>query len=180
MKPRASDISELAFRSFVRTYGLFRNRMDPYFARFGISGAQWGVLRALQRAEDEGLEGLRLTDLGRRLLVRPPSVTSVVDRLERMGLVARTPTAGDLRAKQVTLTPAGRELLARVLEHHPAQIQATLACFDEAEQQALHRLMQKLAAHLESLEVPATAVSAVVEGNAAEQSSSAKGIIDED
>src|SRR5512133_1781280 len=102
MNQHGSDVSESALRSFVRASGLFRNRIDPYFARFGISAAQWGVLRALQRAEDEGLEGLRLTDLGRRLLVRPPSVTSVVDRLERVGVVARTAAKGELRARQVT------------------------------------------------------------------------------
>lgn len=152
MQQQVSGVHELAFRAFVRTSGLFRNRMDPYFARFGISGAQWGVLRALQRAEDEGLQGLRLTDLGHRLLVRPPSVTNLVDRLERMSLVARTPAAEDLRAKQVTLTPAGRQLVEQVLEHHPAQIRTILACLDEAEQHQLHQLMEKLAAHLETLE----------------------------
>jgi DNA-binding MarR family transcriptional regulator len=150
MKRRTSDVSESAFRAFVRTSGLFRNRMDPYFARFGISGAQWGVLRTLQRAEAEGLQGLRLTDLGQRLLVRPPSVTTVVDRLNRTGLVTRRVTADDQRAKQVALTPAGRELVARVLQHHPAQIRAILSCLSTAEQRQLRQLMQRLAAHLES------------------------------
>src|SRR6185436_19781794 len=100
MKRRESDIPELAFRAFIRAQGLFRNRMDPYFAQFGISGAQWGILRQLDRAEREGLTGLRLADLGHRLLVRPPSVTTLVDRLERLGLVTRATAAGDQRAKQ--------------------------------------------------------------------------------
>ena len=81
--------AEGAFRQFIHTLGLIERVMHPYFAQFGISGAQWSVLRNLHRAEQEGHAGLRLTDLSERLLVRPPSVTGVVDRLEKVGLVAR-------------------------------------------------------------------------------------------
>jgi DNA-binding MarR family transcriptional regulator len=150
MKTDGSDISELAFRAFIRAYGLFRNKMDPYFARFGISGAQWGILRALHRAEGESLDGLRLKDLGHRLLVKPPSVTSIVDRLERLGFVSRRAAADDQRAKLVTLTPAGRDLATHVLERHPAQIRAILGGLTEGEQRELHDLMEKLASYLES------------------------------
>ena len=136
----------------VRTYGLFRNCMEPYFTSFGVSGAQWGVLRTLHRAEDEGRSGLRLTDLGRRLLVRPPSVTTLIDRLERAGLVTRSTIAADLRARQVMLTPEGRQLVERILQQHPAQMQSVMAGLNEAEQKLLHRLLERLAEHLESLE----------------------------
>src|SRR5437879_5541328 len=99
--------TENAFRELIRTFGLAERVMQPYFARFGISAAQWGVLRNLHRAEQEGLPGLRLTELSDRLLVRPPSVNGVVDRLERAGLVVRGGSPTDLRAKQISLTPAG-------------------------------------------------------------------------
>src|ERR1700738_5146999 len=88
------------FRELIRLYGLLERQRIPYFARFGISAAQWGILRQLHRAEQEGLAGLRLTDLSERLLIRPPSVTGVVDRLERVGLVQRGAVSSDLRAKQ--------------------------------------------------------------------------------
>ena len=155
-----SSVAESAYRSFVRTTGLFRNRMDPYFASFGITAAQWGVLRTLQRAEAEGLVGLRLTDLGKRLLVQPPSMTGVVERLQRSGLVARTTATDDLRAKQVRLTAAGHALLARVLRHHPKQIQTIMAGLNPQEQADLHRLMERMAAHLETIGAPGGPLSA--------------------
>src|SRR5262249_3520570 len=92
--------TESAFRGLIRTWGLLERVMQSYFAQFGISGSQWGVLRNLHRAEQEGLPGLRLTDLGDRLLIRPPSVTGAIDRLERAGLVVRDGSPTDLRAKQ--------------------------------------------------------------------------------
>src|SRR5438309_5582749 len=101
--------AEGAFRELIRVLGLLERVMQHYFAQFGISGAQWGVLRNLHRAEQEGLAGLRLTELGERLLIRPPSVTGVVDRLERVGLVKRDGLPADLRAKQVVLTLKGRQ-----------------------------------------------------------------------
>ena len=146
------DENVAAFRAFVRASGLFRNIMEPYFAQFGISGAQWGVLRSLHRAEGEGLDHLRLTDLGRRLLVRPPSISGVVDRLERVGLVSRLRATTDQRAKEVVLTRSGRQLVKRVLRKHPAQIRAVLGGLDRGEVRVLHKLMEQVSAHLEKMD----------------------------
>ena len=148
---RSPSLHVTAFRAFVRASGLLRNVMIPYFAQYGLSGSQWGVLRALERAEGEGLTHLRLTDLGRRLLVRMPSVSGVVDRLHRAGLVTRVRTAKDRREKGVLLTRTGRELVRRVLRRHPAQIRKVLGGLDRVEVRKLHRLMDRIAAHLESL-----------------------------
>jgi DNA-binding MarR family transcriptional regulator len=140
---------ENAFRELIRTFGLAERVMQPYFARFGISGSQWGLLRNLHRAEQEGQLGLRLTELSNRLLVRPPSVTGAVDRLERAGLVIREGSTGDLRAKQVGLTAAGRQLVERILEVHEVQMQTVLAGLSAAEQAELHRLLLRWREHLE-------------------------------
>ncbi len=147
----AGTPAEAAFRALLRTGGLIRAVMQPYFQRFGISGSQWGVLRALQRAEAERMLSLRLTDLSQRLLVQPPSTTGVVDRLQRMGLVARTVARDDARARQVKLTPAGRKLVERVLHGHPRQVQALMAGLSEHQQKQLTYLMARLGAHLEEL-----------------------------
>jgi DNA-binding MarR family transcriptional regulator len=143
---------ESAFRSIIRTFGLLDRVMHPYFSRFGISGAQWGVLRTLHRAEVEsGLEALRVTELGKRLIIRPPSVTSVVDRLERDGLVKREPAAEDRRVKLVSLTAKGRQLVTQVLEVHGPQIERILAGLSREEQSELSRLLGRLHGHLERL-----------------------------
>jgi len=143
--------TEAAFRELIRILGLLERVMQPYFARFGISGSQWGVLRSLHRAEEEGRAGLRLTDLSDRLLIRPPSVTGVVDRLERAALVVRDGSRTDLRAKQVALTPQGRQLVERVLAVHGRQINAVLGGLNPDEQAELHRLLSQLGQHLDGL-----------------------------
>ena len=142
---------ENAFRELIRTFGAAERVMQPYFAKFGISGSQWGVLRNLQRAEQSGLVGLRLSELSDRMLIRPPSVTGLVDRLERAGLVLRDVVPGDLRAKVLRMTPKGRQLVERVLKGHAGQIERVLAGLTAAEQRELHRLLVVWRTHLENL-----------------------------
>lgn len=153
----AGRAAEGAFRSLLRTLGLLERVMHPYFARFGISGSQWGVLRQLHRAEAEGLEGLRLVDLSERLLIRPPSVTGVVDRLERAGLVVRDGSPTDLRVKHVALTNQGRRLVERALEGHQGQINRVMGCLSPDEQELLHDLLARLEDHLGGLLRPGPA-----------------------
>ena len=145
----ANPPAEEAFRELIRTLGLLERVMQPYFARHGISGSQWGVLRALHRAEGDGILGLRQTDLSERLLVRPPSVTGALDRLERAGLVSRGGSATDHRAKLVRLSAKGRHLVEHVLTGHHDQIEAVMAGLRTNEQADLYRLLHRLREHLE-------------------------------
>jgi DNA-binding MarR family transcriptional regulator len=142
---------ESAFRELIRVYGLVKRVQEPYFARFGITGSQWGVMRTLQRAEKEGLPGLRLTDLSDRLLIRPPSVTGVIDRMQRQGLVARSASETDLRSKYVSLTAAGRELVERVLESHAARHRELLGGLNPKDVLRLRELLNQLGTHLETV-----------------------------
>jgi len=146
--------TEAAFYSLLRTFGLLRQVMEPYFARFGISGSQWAILRVLQRAQEQGEAALRLTDLGQRLLIQPPSVTGTVDRLERQGLVRRHGSKADLRVREVGLTPAGRKLVAKVLGAHSRQIESLFAGHRPNELQRLAALLRQLEAHLGTLVSP--------------------------
>lgn len=143
--------TEAAFHAMVRTGVLVRRLAEPYFARNGISASQWGVLRALQRAEAEGFDGVRVTDLGGRLLIRTPSVTGVVGRLERAGLVGREVSADDHRARLLRLTPAGRRLVHRLLDGHARRVEAFLAPLDEHQRTELAQLLGRVSDHLQEL-----------------------------
>jgi DNA-binding MarR family transcriptional regulator len=143
--------AESSYRELIRTMGLLERVQQAYFAPFGLSGSQWGVLRNLQRAEQEGRLGLRVTDLSERLLVQPPSVTGVVDRLERAGLVVREGSSTDLRSKQVALTAKGRELAERVRAAYGAQIETVLGGLSPEEVKEFHRLLTRFRQHLEGM-----------------------------
>jgi DNA-binding MarR family transcriptional regulator len=139
--------TEITFHALLRTFGLLRWVMDPYFLRHRISGSQWGILRVLQRAEAQGEAELRLTELGQRLLIRPPSVTGAVDRLQRQGLVQRRASNEDRRVRRVRLTPQGRKLVAKVLKGHAAHIDSLFAGLTPKEQDHLAAALERLERH---------------------------------
>jgi len=131
--------------------GTLRRHLDPFFAKFGISGAQWAILWNLYRAEQDGQPLLRVTDLGEKLLIRPPSVTGILDRLVRVGLVERTSSSGDHRVKLLQLTTAGRELVETLHNEHDDKVTSLLGVLPREDQQQLHALLEKFATNLESL-----------------------------
>jgi DNA-binding MarR family transcriptional regulator len=57
-------------------------------------------------------EGSRLTDLARGANMTPQAMGELVDELEGLGYVARTPDPTDRRAKLITLTESGRQCVA--------------------------------------------------------------------
>ena len=95
---------------------------EPVFRPIWHQCAQWGVLVTLDRFKSDFPQGMRLSDLGELLLVRAPSVTTVVDRLERSGLVTRNPAGRFGGAKLVRLTASGQQLVARVASVHGRQV----------------------------------------------------------
>lgn len=56
---------------------------------------------------------LRMSDIADRLVLSRGGTTKVIDRLESMGYVSRTPDPEDRRATIVTITEAGRRIRAR-------------------------------------------------------------------
>ncbi|NYG07358.1 DNA-binding MarR family transcriptional regulator [Phycicoccus badiiscoriae] len=76
------------------------------FARHQLEGWEFDVLSALRRAGHP--YELSPGQLIRQTLVTSGTMTNRVDRLERRGLVGRTPDPTDRRGVIVRLTPAGQ------------------------------------------------------------------------
>jgi len=104
-------------------------------------------------AELEGQDGLRVTDPERSFAhSRPPSVTGVIDRLERIHLVVRDPVRMISVPRFVRLTDTGRQLVAKVTGVvYATQVERALGGLVPEDQNELQRLLGRLSAHLQSL-----------------------------
>jgi DNA-binding MarR family transcriptional regulator len=150
--PRAAATSSpQVFRALLRTLGLLKRVMEPHFTTCGVSGPQWAILRTLYDVEAAGEGDVRLSDLGNRLLVRPPSVTGIVRRLRQMGLLDVTASAVDQRAKTVALTDAGRHLVESFSDRHAAHVDEVFSGLSPLERDELLRLLTRMGHHLEDL-----------------------------
>jgi DNA-binding MarR family transcriptional regulator len=65
-----------------------------------------------------------MTDLSRLLSIERSSLTTMVDRVERRGLVARAADPADRRACRIALTGPGRELADAAHEAFTARVDA--------------------------------------------------------
>ena len=69
--------------------------------------------------------------------VAQPTMTVLVDRLERNGLVDRRPDPTDRRAVLVEITDSGRELLAQLSAARTTVVADALGTLDSADRESL-------------------------------------------
>lgn len=121
---------------------------------------QFGVLRVVGEAEPGGI---KLSDIGDKLFVSCGNVTGLVDRLEEMGLVVRTPHPDDRRALLAKLTPEGRTVFDEIVPPHRARVKRLLSCLSEQERETLNELMSRVAAQADSVAEEIEAAAAASE-----------------
>jgi DNA-binding MarR family transcriptional regulator len=79
---------------------------------------------------------LRMSEIAHRLILSRGGTTKVIDRLEEMGLVERSPDLGDRRATVVSITSEGREAIVaarKVIDATLEQMWAAHLSDEEAE-----------------------------------------------
>lgn len=92
----------------LRTADAVKRSLAQVIEPHGITPQQYNVLRILRGA---GPDGLPTLSIGERMIEQTPGVTRLIDRLERKGLVARTPCPKDRRRVFCTMTNKGLDLL---------------------------------------------------------------------
>jgi DNA-binding MarR family transcriptional regulator len=87
----------------------------------GVSPEQVALLVAIKYQP-----GIGVRDLALREKVSAPAMSNHVDRLERHGLVTRTPSEADRRRVGLTLTEEGQRVLRRVRSRRTAWLATRL------------------------------------------------------
>ena len=87
---------------------LFRRRFEEDAKLHGFTLPQWRALAEI--FQNEGISQVALAAI---LDVDQMTVSGIVSRLEKRGLIERYPSPNDSRAKLARLTPEGRELITR-------------------------------------------------------------------
>jgi DNA-binding MarR family transcriptional regulator len=114
---RDEDYETLAaFRYQLRRFLRFSEKAA---AASGLSVQQYQALLAI-RAEPAA--NILIGELAERLLLQPHSATGLVDRLQRLGVVRRTPAPDDRRQTRVTLTTHGEQILASLAATHRQEL----------------------------------------------------------
>lgn len=128
-----------AYVKLMRAERAIVARLEPSLAREGLTLTQFGVLEALWH-KGPFTQG----ELSRKVLTSPPNLTDVVERLAARGLVRRERQRADRRRVEVTLTPEGTALIARLFPQHAAEIAASMGALSACELRLLEDLLRRL------------------------------------
>lgn len=83
-------------------------------------------------------------DLAAKLRVALGTVTGIVDRLVAQGLVERAEDPRDRRVRRVSLSPAGRELVDKILDAGTTRFRRLLELVDTDTLRQFEHVMEKL------------------------------------
>ncbi len=116
---------------------LFAEECEP----FGVSPVQFSILTVLAEQPD-----LQQVALAQEIGVDRTTLTNVLRRLERRGMLTRCVAPGDRRVKRVTLTEQGRSTLTRMQAAAERAHARTVAALPPAQQAVFLEALARLVA----------------------------------
>jgi MarR family 2-MHQ and catechol resistance regulon transcriptional repressor len=128
-----------AYVKLLRASDTLLAAVTPALLAAGLTPAQFGCLEAIYH-----LGPLCPRAIGRKLLRSPGNMTTVLDNLEKAGLVCRERDTKDRRYVTVRLTPGGRSLIRQVFPRHARQVASLFSALTPAETRQLARICRKL------------------------------------
>ena len=134
-RPEVDSIVE----TIIYLYTESRRLTKGMASQFGLTGPQLTVIKLL-----ETFENLSLSSLSERIRAQNSTVTGIIDRMEREGLVRRERSTTDRRVVHIKLSDKGQKL-ARQIQVEPMEIfRGALGSLTGADLKDLLRIMNKL------------------------------------
>jgi DNA-binding MarR family transcriptional regulator len=121
-----------------QTAALKDRLLDWHLMPLGITAAQLKVLKIIWRGDDTAVA------LCRHLSVRSASMTRMLDRLERKGLITRCQDGQDRRQVRLVLTSKGEALRAMFATMEAAAMNEFTECLTTEELMQLEILLEKI------------------------------------
>lgn len=136
---------------------LSKRRLKMWIRLLGVTRAAEGELREFLRVKHATTlprfdvmaalyrkrEGVTMSELSRMLLVSNGNATTVVDRLEKDGLVRRTQSETDRRTVFVALTAEGFAQFEGLAAEHEAEVARVFGGLSEADLDAMTDILKR-------------------------------------
>jgi DNA-binding MarR family transcriptional regulator len=116
-----------------------RRELEVSLRRSGMTITQWRALGVILHKP-----GATHSDLMRLLEIEAPSVTSLVNGMERNGWVKRTRSTADARVKRLSLTARGRKMIQAAGEAIGPVEDRMASTLSAGEQATLKRLLRTM------------------------------------
>lgn len=132
--PDADIDSVLQFLSILRIGADLSDALDRFLAKYGLLQGRWWVLILLMRENDLSSSP---SELAKKAGVSRPTMTGLIDGLERDGLVARIADNQDRRKNLITLTASGQIKLDEVMPDYYRRVRQLMSAVPAGQREAL-------------------------------------------
>jgi DNA-binding MarR family transcriptional regulator len=136
-------IADWPFYLIARTAGRYEMDMEHALRRIGMDLPSWRALMLLHESNPSSV-----SEMAERAVMRLSTMTRVVQRLEKRGLVALARRAADARVTDVHITASGEEAVAQVRAVASRIYHSAFNDLDAADIETLNELLRKVFANL--------------------------------
>lgn len=122
-----------------RAYRAVSDQVNKSIHSFGVNPTEFAVLELLYHKGDQPLQ-----QIGEKILLASGSITYVIDKLEKKGLIVRKACEKDRRVTYASITEKGKTFIENVFPQHEQTIHETLAGLTAEEKEQAISLLKKL------------------------------------
>jgi len=128
-----------AIVNILYTEGWLRGRLSDVLKPFELTNQQYNVLRILRGSHPKPLSTSSIRD---RMLDKMSDASRIVDRLFKKGLIERKTCSSDKRLVDVSISPAGLELLD-LIDAAMTEFHGSLNNISEEDAETLNTILDK-------------------------------------
>lgn len=141
--------TEIALKLFIvlsRASKVVSEEANKIIESYELNPTEFAVLELLFHKGRQPIQ-----KIGQKILLRSGSMTYVVDKLEKKGLLERVFCQEDKRVTYMSITSAGKELIERIFPSHEQNIQELMSALSKEEQETAIELLKKLGLSIKNL-----------------------------
>jgi homoprotocatechuate degradation regulator HpaR len=125
--------------ALLRAREAVMKKFSPALKEHGLSSQQWRVIRAL--VEEQALDA---TEISERCALLMPSLSRILQNLQKRGLIDRETASDDQRRSLVSITAAGRKLFRTLSPINEARYAYITEKFGYGKLELLYELLDEL------------------------------------
>ncbi|RSK27220.1 MarR family transcriptional regulator [Bacillus sp. HMF5848] len=135
----SKDLSLKLFIVLSRSYRSVFDQIEADIRQYCMNPTEFAVLELLYHKGEQPIQ-----QIGKKVLLASGSITYVVDKLEKKGLLERRSCPKDRRVTYAVITTPGKELMDDIFPKHKDAIDKIFNSVSDSEKETLITLLKQI------------------------------------
>ena len=139
-----ADLESTTAQKLLKAFMQFRKTGWHDRKIAGYNPSEFKVLAAIYQGPNDEKADMKVSEISQKLHVTPPTVTQIINTLEKDGLVERTVDPNDRRAVKINLTPNGETAVIQARKAFFESFSGLIDHLGEEDSEKLAELLTKV------------------------------------